>query len=409
MSGGATATAAARDLRVPPFHMLAKPSGPDCNLACTYCFYLRKAALFADERPRMSPQMLEAYVRQLFDAQRGREVHLAWQGGEPTLMGLDFFERAVDLARRHARPGQRVSHSFQTNGVLLDERWCAFLKRHDFLVGVSIDGPGFVHDRYRVNRGGGATHAQAVRAFRLLAAHGVRANVLCTVNAANEGRPHDVYRHFRDDLRADYVQFIPVVERAAPTGGEGESRPPVSAASVDPDRFGRFLVAIFEEWSRNDIGRVTVGNFEAVAANLLGAPATVCVFAETCGGAPVIEHNGDVYSCDHYVDGSHRLGNILDVPLAEMMASARQAAFGAMKRDALPRQCRECRFLRLCRGECPKNRIADGAGAPAGVNYLCAGYRHFFGHVERPVGRIVALFRAGRTAGEVMAALAGRD
>jgi uncharacterized protein len=388
--------------------MLAKPSGPDCNLACTYCFYLQKAALFADGRPRMSPQVLEAYVRQLFEAQRGREVHLAWQGGEPTLMGPDFFERAVELARRHARPGQRVSHSIQTNGVLLDERWCAFLKRHDFLVGVSIDGPDSAHDRFRVNRGGGATHAQVVRAFGLLRTHGVRANVLCTVNAANEGRPLDVYRHFRDDLKADYVQFIPVVERIAPAGGEAGSPRPVSVASVDPDRYGRFLVAVFEEWSRNDIGRVTVGNFEAVAAGLLGAPATVCVFAETCGGAPVIEHNGDVYSCDHYVDGSHRLGNILEVPLAEMMASARQAAFGAVKRDALPRQCRECRFLRLCRGECPKNRFGDGAGAAAGVNYLCAGYRHFFGHVERPVGRIVALFRAGRTAGEVMAALAGR-
>lgn len=406
MSRPPVTSAATGATKTPPvFHMLAKPSGADCNLACTYCFYLRKSALYPAERPRMSPEMLETYIRQLFEAQPGPEVSLAWQGGEPTLMGLDFFERAVELATRHARPGQRIAHSIQTNGVLVDERWCAFFRRHDFLVGISIDGPEAVHNRFRVNRGGSGVHAQVVRAYRLLRDHGVRTNILCTVNAANQRRALDVYRHFRDELQADYIQFIPVVEALPAVPGKRRRRP-VSAESVDPERFGRFLVAVFDEWSRRDIGAVTVHNFEAVAANLLGAPAIVCVFAETCGGAPVIEHNGDVYSCDHYVDERHRLGNIGETPLAELMACERQAAFGAAKRDDLPRQCRQCRFLPLCRGECPRNRFVPSGGGEAGLNYLCPGYRRFFGHVEGPIGRIVSLFRAGRSPDEVMAVMA---
>lgn len=379
------------------FQLLAKPTGSACNLDCSYCFYLSKEQLYPGSAFRMTDEVLERYVRQLFEAHDGAEVEVAWQGGEPTLMGLPFFERAVALAARLRKPGQTVRHSIQTNGTLLDDAWCAFLKRHAFLVGLSIDGPRAEHDRYRVKKDGRGSFDSAVRAWRLLRRHGVDVNVLCAVHAANVERPREVYRFFRDELRAEFLQFIPIVER--------NGNATVTPRTVDPERFGRFLIAVFDEWLRRDIGKVFVQTFDAVLGNWLGAP-SLCIFSQDCSAHPVLEHNGDLYSCDHFVDPEHRLGNIVESDMGGMISSDRQRAFGASKLATLPRSCRECEVLFACQGECPRNRFARGADGEEGMNYLCAGYKAFFAHVARPMGIMAELLRAGRPASGVTGYLA---
>ncbi|HEU5161610.1 MAG TPA: anaerobic sulfatase maturase [Thermoanaerobaculia bacterium] len=375
------------------FQLLAKPAGSSCNLDCSYCFYLSKAALYPEAQPRMSEEVLERYLRQLFAASAGGEVSVAWQGGEPTLMGLRFFERAVALADEMRSPGQVVHHSIQTNGVLLDDAWCTFLNRNGFLVGLSIDGPRWQHDAYRVAKGGRGTFDGAVRAWKLLRRHGVDVNILCAVHAANAGRPREVYRFFRDELHARHLQFIPIVER---NGGEGA----VTRRSVDPETFGRFLVTIFDEWLRRDVGKVFVQMFDAYLGNCLGMP-NLCIFAHDCAANPVLEHNGDLYSCDHFVDPDHLLGNIGDSTLGEMIGSEKQRTFGSRKVASLPRACHECEFLFACEGECPRNRFVRSADGEPGMNYLCAGYRAFFAHAARPMAIMAELLRAGRPTSEV--------
>ncbi len=407
----------------PAFHILAKPTGALCNLNCTYCFFLSKETLYPGSRFRMEDDVLEAYLRQLLESHREPEVAVAWQGGEPTLMGLDFFKRAVAIVDRLKRPDQTIQHTIQTNGTKLDDYWCAFFEAHNFLVGLSVDGPKDIHDTYRVDKGGRGTFDAVIRGWERLRRHGVDVNILCTVHDANQDRPLDVYRFFRDTLGAEYFQFIPIIERATETTlpianeGWGErrdgGRPPytlegnlVTDRSVRPEAYGQFLIAIFDEWVMRDVGRIYVQHFDSALANWVGVPGAVCIFAETCGNALALEHNGDLYSCDHFVEPAYKLGNIRETHMIEMVASPQQVKFGLHKRDSLPRYCRECEVRFACHGECPKNRFISTPDGEPGLNYLCAGYKAFFNHINRPMAIMAALLKQGRYADEVMEILA---
>lgn len=390
--------------RPPSFHVMAKPAGAACNLNCAYCFFLKKAALYPDGPAQMSEQVLESYLRQTIEAQQVPLVTIAWQGGEPTLMGLDFFRRSLEIERRYAKPGLTVERTLQTNGLLLDAQWCAFLRENNYLVGLSLDGPAALHDRYRRDKAGRPTFERVLGAARLLQEYGVEFNILCSVNAHNGSQPLPVYHFFRDELGARYLQFIPIVERDNASGYQAGER--VTERSVGPAQWGRFLIEIFDEWVRRDVGEMFVLNFDGPLANWLGSPST-CIFRPTCGQGMALERNGDLYCCDHYVEPDYLLGNILQTPLVELVSSARQFRFGQDKRDRLPDYCRRCEVLFACNGECPKNRLARTPDGEAGLNYLCAGYKAFFGHVDRPMRLMAQLLKQGRAASEVMGLLAG--
>ncbi len=394
----------------PAYHVLAKPTGAICNLDCSYCFFLSKEALYPGSRFRMSDELLEAYIRQLISSHRTSEVTIAWQGGEPTLMGLDFYRRAMELAEKYRRPGMTFLHTIQTNGTLLDDDWAAFFREHNFLVGISIDGPRELHDAYRVDKGGKPTFDRVMHGLRLLQKHGVELNVLTTVNRANGDHPLEVYRFLRDDASATWMQFIPVVERINADGKtiyqEGSA---VSERSVLPEQFGGFLITIFDEWVRKDVGRVFVQTFEASARNWIGMPSGMCVFNETCGLGVALEHNGDLYSCDHFVEPDYLLGNILREDMIDLVASDRQHAFGQDKVDSLPRYCRECDVRFACHGECPKNRFVLTPEGEPGLNYLCPGLKAFFHHIDHPMKLLTGLIREGRPATLIMQLLAEED
>jgi uncharacterized protein len=404
------------------FHLLSKPTGAVCNLDCKYCFFLSKEMLYPGSRFRMADDMLETYIRQLLESQPGPEVAVAWQGGEPTLMGLDFFKRSIELVERHRRPTQRVAYTLQTNGTKIDDEWAAFFAEHKFLIGLSVDGPRHLHDVYRVDKGGQGSFDQVMAGWRALAARNVDVNILCTVHNLNGDHPLEVYRFFRDEVGAKYVQFIPIVERVTSEllpianmgwGERGSDPRPlyiteghhVTDRSVSSEQWGRFLIGVFDEWIKKDVGTVFVQMFDAALASWVGAPPSMCVFAETCGNALAIEHNGDLYSCDHFVEPKHLLGNIKDVHMLELVSSPQQAAFGLAKRDTLPKYCRECEVRFACHGECPKNRFIDTPDGEPGLNYLCAGYMAFFKHVDGPMKMMADLLRKGRYADEVMALL----
>ena len=401
------------------FHVMAKPSGSTCNLDCTYCFFLSKEALYPNEKIRMSEATLEAYIRQLLEAHRTPTVTVAWQGGEPTLMGLDFFRRSVELVQQYRRPGQKVEYTFQTNGVLLDDEWCAFLKQHGFLVGLSVDGPKEIHDTYRVNKAGQGTFDRVMRAWECLRRHRVEFNILCTVNAANQDHGRRVYRFFRDELKAEWIQFIPIVERATAatlslanlgwSEKHGRQRilytqagSLVTERTVGAEQYGRFLVDIFEEWVRHDVGRVYVQLFDVTLEASFGSY-QLCIHAPTCGLGPALEHNGDLYACDHYVEPGYRLGNIHDTPMQELLALPAQRKFGTDKRDLLTRQCQVCEVRSLCNGGCPKERFVNSEDGEPGHNYLCAGLKLFFTHSQPAMAEMARLFKAGRPVPEVMA------
>jgi uncharacterized protein len=352
----------------------------------------------------MSDALVDAYIGQLLESHPGPEITVAWQGGEPTLMGVDFFRRAFATAERLRRPGQVLHHTIQTNGTLLTDEWCELFAANNVLVGISIDGPPEVHDTYRVDKRGNATSAKVLRGLALLRENGVEFNVLCTVNAANQDHGRDVYRYFRDDLGTRFIQFIPIVERDNETGFQEGDR--VTTRSVDPEAFGRFLIAVFDEWVTRDVGTVFVQAFDAALASWLHLPASVCVFAETCGGAVALEHNGDLYSCDHFVEPKHLLGNITETHLADLIESPKQQSFGNAKRDTLPRYCIECSVRFACNGECPKNRFVLTPDGEPGLNYLCAGYKAFFTHIDRLMALMAERLRNGGYADEVMEALA---
>ena len=402
----------------PRFHLLAKPSGSTCNIDCRYCFFLSKEALYPNDKHRMSDATLEAYIRQLLESHRLPEVTVAWQGGEPTLMGLDFFRKAVALVDRYRRPGQKISQTFQTNGIALDDEWCAFLKEHDFLVGLSIDGPREIHDTNRVTRNGQGTFDLVMKGWACLRKHGVDFNILCTVNAANQDHGRRVYRFFRDELQASWIQFIPIVERATADtihiANLGWSERPkqkrllytqtgtlVTTRSVTGEKYGQFLVDIFEEWVRRDVGKVYVQLFDVTLEAYFGQY-KLCIHAPTCGNGPALEHNGDLYACDHFVEPGFKLGNIHKTHMLELVASPQQRQFGLDKRESLTRQCRECEVRALCNGGCPKERFAAAHDGEPGHNYLCAGLYRFFTHTRPAMQRMAALYSSGRRPAEVM-------
>ena len=409
----------------PGFHLLAKPSGSTCNIDCTYCFFLSKEALYPDGKSRMSEATLEAYIRQLLESHRTPEVTVAWQGGEPTLMKLGFFQRAVELVERFRKPGQVVQHTFQTNGILLDDDWCAFFKRHNFLVGLSVDGPRELHNTYRKDRGQQGTFDKVMDGWRALRRHDVDFNILCTVNAANQAHGRAVYRFFRDELNAKWVQFIPIVERATEEtlqiANLGWSDRPgskrllytqsghlVTERTVGAEQYGRFLIDVFEEWVRRDVGQVYVQMFDVTLEAFFGRH-LLCIHAPTCGYGPALEHNGDLYSCDHFVEPRHLLGNIHETHMLTLVASPAQRKFGDDKRDTLTAQCQQCEVRPLCNGGCPKDRFGVSRDGEQGHNYLCAGLELFFKHTAPTMRAMAQLIQQHRYPAEVMAAVAAED
>ncbi len=373
-----------------PFQVMTKPIGPRCNIACKYCYYLEKEQLYPDEkRFRMSDAVLERYVRDLIAAEvkaGQREVLFAWQGGEPTLLGVDFFERAVALQKQYCPEGVRIENAFQTNGMLLDDDWGSFLARENFLVGISIDGPRKIHDRYRRDRAGRPTFDKVMKGLDVLRRHGVEFNILTTVHRENAIQGKEVYRFLRD-LGTAHLQFIPIVERRAVDGGlaaapqvDDDPANVVSEWSVSPRAYGKFLCDVFDTWYRKDVGRIFVQFFENQVGLWMGLPASLCVFAETCGNGLAMEHNGDLYACDHYVYPEYRLGNIMETPIGELAWSEAAEKFGNDKRDTLTAQCRACEFRFACNGGCPKHRFLRSKDGEPGHNYFCQSYTMFFRH-----------------------------
>jgi uncharacterized protein len=392
------------------FHIMTKPSGPICNLDCKYCFYLEKENLYPDQqRWRMPDDVLENYVRQYIASQEVPVVSFAWQGGEPTLLGVDFFRRAVEFQKKYA-DAKRIENSLQTNGVLLDEEWASFLAENRFLVGISIDGPRELHDHYRVDKGGHPTFDKVIRGIDVLRQHRVEFNTLTVVQRHNSYYPVEVYR-FLKQIGSRFMQFIPVVERMAssPTA-EGltlisptsDQQAQVSEWSVEPEQFGRFLCGIFDEWVRKDVGEYFVQAFDVALEAWYGVEPSLCVFRRTCGQAMAMEHNGDLYSCDHYVYPENLLGNIMRDSLVELAGSDRQLRFGNDKLDTLPRYCRECDVRFACNGECPKHRFLQAPDGESGLNYLCAGYKIFFHHIGPCMKFMAAELEAGRPPANVM-------
>ncbi len=353
------------------FQIFTKPVSYRCNLNCSYCYYLEKKDIFPDSAPRMPDDLLEKYIRGHIAAYPGKLVRFSWHGGEPTLFGIERFRRIVELQKKHCPPGKRVANGIQTNGTLLTEEWGRFLAENGFAVGISLDGPAEVHDVFRRDPQGGGTHEAAMRGFRMLARHRIPTDVLCVVNAHNVMFPLQVYRFFKS-IGATHLSFLPLVEHL----GSGV----VSDRSVPPEAFGAFLCTIFDEWRACDIGAVKVQIFEEAARIAFGQEHSLCLFRPTCGNIPVVEHNGDVYACDHYVEPAFRVGNFAERPLADLLLSPDLVRFGEAKRTTLPRSCRSCEVLLMCNGECPKNRFATFEGEAEKVNYLCAGYRLFFNH-----------------------------
>jgi uncharacterized protein len=410
----ATPTSAAQKIRA--FHVMTKPIGPLCNLDCSYCFYLEKEKLFpSNENFKMTDEVLETYIRQYIEHQDVPEISFAWQGGEPTLLGVDFFRKVVALQKKYAG-GKAIFNALQTNGTLLNDQWGAFFAENGFLVGLSIDGPPKLHDAYRVDKKGGATYARVIAGLRVLKKHNVDFNTLTVVNRVNARKPLEVYRFLRD-IGSGFIQFIPLVERLADAEAtklgldlavppradeEGQKRLPVTDWSVEPRQYGDFLCAIFDEWVRRDIGRTYVQIFDVTLGNTLGQGGGLCVFSEKCGTALAMEHNGDVYSCDHYVYPRYKLGNVLNHSLGEMVGSTEQRQFGADKSDTLPQYCRACDVRHLCHGECPKHRFIRTPDGENGLNYFCTAYKRFFTHSRPAMQRMAALLDAGRAPAEIM-------
>jgi len=399
------------------FHAMVKPVGSLCNLNCTYCYYLHKEGLLHQPRaPRMSDEILEQHIRQYIEAQTGSEVVFSWQGGEPTLLGLDFFRKAVALEAKYKKPFQVIQNDLQTNGTLLTEEWAAFLKQHRFVVGLSCDGPKELHDHYRVTKGGQPTHDKVMAAARLLKQHGVPFNGLCVINRENAKHPRNVYRFLTRELGVWRVQLISCIEpkvfrnvapqRWAPANipmvGTPQARPGapdsvVTDWSVDPDDWGTFLCQVWDYWYSHDFGKVHVDLFETAVAQSMGLPSQRCITAEFCGKGLAVEHNGDVFSCDHYVYPEYRLGNIRDTHWSEMAYTEPQQKFGFAKRDTLPAYCRQCPHLKLCWGECPKNRLVRTPSGEVGLNYLCPGLKKFYAHIQRDMPAILRRVQNPRT------------
>jgi uncharacterized protein len=393
---------------------MTKPIGSRCNLDCSYCFYLEKEKLYTDAGGmRMKPEVLETYIRDYIAAQPAPVVSFAWQGGEPTLLGVEFFRMAVALQAKYAQ-GKTIENAFQTNGVLLDDEWGEFLAANRFLVGISIDGPAHLHDAYRVDKGGQPTFDRVMAGLQVLKKHKIEFNTLTTVHRKNSQQALEVYQFLRK-IGSGYLQFIPIVERNAASTDNGLwlAPPPdhedaaaldsqVTEWSVRPAEYGQFLITIFDEWVQHDVGKIFVQQFDAALANWTGHPAGVCIFSENCGRALAVEHNGDLYSCDHYVYPRYKLGNLMNTAIATLVDSPEQQAFGSAKSATLPRYCRECPVRFACHGECPKHRFLKTPAGEPGLNYLCAGYKKFFTHIDAPMKTMAALLDLQRAPSGIM-------
>jgi uncharacterized protein len=397
------------------FHIMTKPIGPICNLDCTYCFYLEKEKLYPNTKHwAMQPEVLDRYIEQYVAAQTADEIHFAWQGGEPTLLGVDFFRSVVALEQKYAG-GKRIHNALQTNGTLIDDEWGEFLAEHKFLVGVSIDGPRELHDYYRVDKGNAPTFDRVMRGLEKLKEHRVEFNTLTVVNRHNSHYPLEVYR-FLKEIGSGFMQFIPVVERKTAQPGSdgliliqpsfdrshGEAVAEVTEWSVEPLQYGKFLTQIFDEWVKKDVGCTFVQLFDVALESWMGLEASLCVFRRTCGSALAMEHTGDLYSCDHFVYPENKLGNIMGNDLEQMTGSEQQRKFGLDKRDSLPRMCRTCDVRFACNGECPKHRFLNAPDGEPGLNYLCASYKHFFHHIDPHMRFMAAELRAGRPPAGIM-------
>lgn len=382
--------------------------------------------LYPGDRFRMADELLEEYIRQLLDSHASPYVTVAWQGGEPTMMGLDFFRRSVELVEKHRRPNQRIEYTIQTNGVLVDERWARFFKDNNFLVGLSVDGSREYHDVYRVDKRGLGSFDRVMAGYEHLRDADVDVNILCTVHAANQDHPVEVYRFFRDEMGAQFIQFIPIVERTTETllplanlgwsTSRKEKRPlyvqagnRVTERTVDPQAFGRFLSKVFDEWVKTDVGTVFVQHFDVALANWAGEPPGLCIFSETCGLAVALEHNGDLYSCDHFVEPDYLLGNINDTPMLDLIGSDKQRQFGEAKRTSLPQYCLDCDVRFACHGGCPKNRFTETPAGEPGLNYLCPGYKAFFNHIRPGMDTMLQLLQRGRAPSDIMQMTSGNE
>lgn len=395
------------------FHVMAKPVGPICNLNCEYCYYLEKEKLFTKgENFRMKPEVLETYILKYIGSQKTEEVTFAWQGGEPTLLGVDYFREIVALQRKHS-DGRRINNTLQTNGTLLNEEWCRFFRDHGFLIGLSIDGPRELHDAHRVDRGGKPTFDRVMRGLSLLKEHQVEFNTLTVVSATNAVEPLAVYEFLRE-IGSGYIQFIPLVERlpTAESGAAGydfaeppgpdQPELPVTSWSVPPLVFGGFLTSIFDQWVRRDVGKVYVQMFDVSLGIWAGFGPGLCLFLPDCGEALALEHNGDLYSCDHFVYPKYKLGNLMNESISAMVNSAQQQDFGKAKSRTLPTYCRQCEVRYACNGECPKHRFLTTPDGEPGLNYLCAGYRKFFNHVDPYMRTMTHLLRARKAPAGIM-------
>jgi uncharacterized protein len=399
------------------FHVLANPTGAICNLDCQYCLYLSNEMLYLGDRLRMSNELLDAYIRQLLEAQPVGDVHIAWQGAEPTLMGVEFFRRVVQRVELHRSAGQKIVHTIQTNGTLLDDEWCKCFKQHHVLVGIGVDGPQSMHEAYRLDEAGRGSFKAVMRGYELLRRHDVDVNILCTIHAANAEYPLEVYRFFRDELQARHLQLIPIIERtlqdqvpiANPVWGRtpGGNRPMhmqrgghVTERSVSADQFGQFLIAIFDEWVRCDVGRVFVQTFDVALGSWLGQH-KLCIFSPTRGNAVAVENNGALFFCDHYIEPKYRLGEISATPMGELAATNQRRTFGQSKLDSLPQYCHEGAVLFACHGGCPRNRVISTPTAESGLSYLSPGYKLFFNHINPAMKRMANRVHQDRFAAEI--------
>jgi uncharacterized protein len=382
------------------FNVMLKPVGAKCNLACAYCYYLAKEGLYLQGHHQMSLDVLKSFTRQYIQAQQSSEVVFNWQGGEPLLRGLEFFKAAVSLQRKYSKQGVKITNTLQTNGTLLDDKWCQFFHQHEFLIGVSIDGPPELHDAYRVDRGGSPSFDRVMAGLTLLKKHNVEYNILATVHAANATHPLDVYRFFRDTVEAQFIQFIPIVERQNNSDIQAEKT--VTEHSVSAEQYGNFLINIFDEWVHRDVGKVFVQIFDVSLGAWLGQPGGLCIFAPTCGTGLAMEHNGDLYACDHFVEPDFMLGNVKGEKLVRLVTSAQQQKFGSDKQDELPVYCLKCKLRFACHGGCPKNRIIKTPNGEDGLNYLCEGYQAFFSHIDQPMKIMAELIRQRQSPAQIM-------
>lgn len=374
---------------VADFQVFVKPVGSSCNLACKYCYYLKTGELnHQNGVPHMKEALLEQYIVQHIEASPGPDIFFSWHGGEPTIAGLQYFQRIVEIQQKHLPEGCRMVNGLQTNGTLLDDDWCRFLADEHFMVGISIDGPEELHSLYRGSKEGNPTFVETMRGYELLRTYGIQCEILCVVNAENVEQPLRVYNFFKA-LQCEYLTFLPLVERRSADSTLA------SARSVSSRGFGKFLCVIFDEWKANDIGDIKIQLFEEAIRTAFNLEHTLCIFKVTCGGVPVVEHNGNFYSCDHYVNAHHLIGNISQTHLVEMLESRRQEAFGMKKLDTLPYYCLACEVLDMCNGACPKDRFIHTPDGQPGLNYLCEGYRRFFNHCKPFVEEVAEVWRSG--------------